>query len=119
MNILSCKTPEMCENEMWMHVLAHNIIRLFAAQSSAIFKIKPRTISFKHCLQVWLTYSQIDRRQDDAMFALISKRRVGNRPGRVEPRAVKRRPKPYKLLTVRREVAREDIRKNGHPNKQK
>jgi len=117
MNILSCKTPEMCEKEMWMHVLAHNIIRLFSAQSAFIFKIKPRTISFKHCLQVWLTYSQIDRRPDDAMFALISKRRVGNRPGRVEPRAVKRRPKPYKLLMVKREIAREYIRKNGHPKK--
>ena len=53
------------------------------------------------------------------MFALISKRRAGNRSGRVEPKAVKRRPKPYKLLIVKREIAREDIRKNGYPKKQK
>ncbi|MCJ8312969.1 MAG: transposase, partial [Saccharospirillaceae bacterium] len=119
MNILSCKTPEMCEKEMWMHVLAHNIIRLLSAQSAFNFNLKPRNISFKHCLQVWLTYNQKGRRPDDAMFALISKRQVGNRPGRVEPRAVKRRPKPYKLLTVKREIAREEIRKNGHPKKQK
>jgi len=42
---------------------------------------------------------------------------VGNRPGRMEPRAVKRRPKPYKLLMKPRAIAKEDILKNGHPKK--
>ena len=119
MDVLSCKTADMCEKEIWMHVLAHNIIRLLSAQSAYLFGLTPREISFKHCLQVWLTYCLLSRQPDDDMFFLMAKRQVGHRPGRVEPRAVKRRPKAYKLLTVKRQKARENIMINGHPKKQK
>jgi len=40
---------------------------------------------------------------------------VGNRPGRVEPRAVKRRPKPHALLTKPREQARAELLGAGSP----
>ena len=50
---------------------------------------------------------------------MAARQRVGNRPGRIEPRAVKRRPKPYPLLAKPRTEAREEIRKNGHPKKLK
>lgn len=53
------------------------------------------------------------------LMALIAQRRVGNRPGRIEPRAVKRRPKPYPLLTKPRAVARKTIRVYGHAKKHK
>jgi len=49
---------------------------------------------------------------------LIAQQKVGNRPGRIEPRVVKRRPKPFKLM-IPREQAREEVRKNGHPKKLK
>lgn len=48
---------------------------------------------------------------DEEIFNLIAKRVVGNRPGKIEPRAVKRRPKPYKLLMIPRNEARQDIMK--------
>jgi len=44
---------------------------------------------------------------------------VGNRQGRIEPRAIKRRPKPYPLLTKTRKIAQEEIRENGHAKKLK
>lgn len=50
---------------------------------------------------------------------LIAQQRVGERPGRIEPRAVKRRPKPYPLLTTARVVATAHVRKHGHPKKLK
>ena len=53
------------------------------------------------------------------LFRLMSEQRVGNRSGRIEPRAVKRRPKPFPLLTKPRSDARAEIRKNGHPQKVK
>jgi hypothetical protein len=53
------------------------------------------------------------------LFLLIAERRVGNRPGRIEPRAVKRRPKPYPLLVEPRALAQEAIRVHGHPRKVK
>ena len=53
------------------------------------------------------------------LFALIAQQRVGNRPGRIEPRAIKRRPKPYPLLTKPRDQASAEVKKNGHPKKLK
>lgn len=70
-------------------------------------------------MQIWNTYYLLGKILDEEMFSLIAKRVVGNRPGRIEPRAVKRRPKPYKLLMIPRNEARQDIMKNGHPKKVK
>ena len=39
---------------------------------------------------------------------------MGQRPGRIEPRAVERRPKPFARLTVPRQIAREQIARRGH-----
>ena len=54
MNILSCKTPDMAMKEIWVYLLAYNLIRLMMAQSALLVDITPRSISFKHCLQLWL-----------------------------------------------------------------
>jgi hypothetical protein len=123
MNVLSCKTPEMVLKEIWVHLLAYNLLRLLMVQSANATGIRPREISFKHCLQVWLTWScQIDTSNDEqisALLVIMGQQRVGMRPGRIEPRAVKRRPKAYPLLTQPRPLARENVRKNGHPKKLK
>jgi len=117
MNILSCKTPEMCEKEIWIYFLANNLLRLLIAQSAIIYDLKPRQISFKHALQILSTYLLLEQQIDENILALIAKKTVGNRPGRMEPRAVKRRSKPYKLLMKLRAIAKEGILKNGHPKK--
>jgi hypothetical protein len=115
--VLSCKTPEMCQKEMWVYFLANNLIRLLMAQAAVEHDLLPRQLSFKHTVQIWNTYFLLEKALDEPMFALIAKRLVGNRPGRMEPRAIKRRPKPYKLLMIPRSEARQDIMKNGHPKK--
>ncbi|MDJ0806681.1 MAG: IS4 family transposase [Gammaproteobacteria bacterium] len=121
MNILSCKTPEMALKEIWVYLLAYNLIRLLMVQSAFTVDIMPREISFKHCLQLWLLWSQktdtLDDNQWIGLLVLIAQQRVGNRPGRIEPRALKRRLKPYPLLTEPRLQAREKVRKHGHPKK--
>jgi hypothetical protein len=58
-----------------------------------------------------------DHEKLDVLFSLIAQQRVGKQPGRIEPRAIKRRPKPFPLLTKPRQIAREEIRKYGHPKK--
>jgi len=118
MEVLSCKTPEMNEKEMWVYFLAYNLIRLIMAEAAAYRRIKPRQISFKHALQIWLawnTQTVADDKNKHALLIMIAQVRVNNRPGRCEPRAVKRRPKPHPLLMKPRSEAREDILKNGHP----
>ncbi len=123
MNILSCKTPEMAIKEIWVYLLAYNLIRLMMAQSALLADIKPRNISFKHCLQLWLIYMHHPQSLDDKklaiLFQMMAQQRVGNRPGRIEPRAVKRRPKAFPLLTKPRLHAREEVREYGHPKKLK
>jgi hypothetical protein len=123
MNVLSCKTPEMARKEIWVYLLAYNLIRLMMAQSALMADIRPRCISFKHCLQLWLAWMQhastLDDEQLQTLFLLMAQQQVGNRPGRVEPRAVMRRPKAYPLLTRPRHQAREHVRTYGHPTKLK
>lgn len=121
MEALSCKTPSMCEKEMWVYMLAYNLIRLLMAQAAEHAGVLPRQLSFKHTLQVWVAWNQrqflSDAPEDTAaLFGLIARIRVGNRPGRVEPRLVKRRPKPFSRLQITREKARENIWKHRHPN---
>jgi len=124
MEMLSCKTPAMAEKEIWVYLLAYNLIRLLMAQAALLADIIPRQLSFKHTLQLWIVWRQNNTRNDNdshlaALFILIAQQRVGNRPGRIEPRAVKRRPKPFPLLTKPRPRARDDVRKYGHPKKLK
>ena len=124
MTTLSCKTPEMGEKEMWVYLLAYNLIRLIMAHSALMADVLPRTLSFKHTLQLWLAWDGTSTSADDTdkitkLLTLVAEKSIGNRPGRIEPRAVKRRPKPYPLLTKTRVLAREQVRKYGHPKKLK
>lgn len=124
METLSCKTPEMAVKEIWVYMLAYNLIRLLIAQSAVLADTVPRALSFKHTLQLWLTFNRqqsngIASEYIPELMRLIAEQRVGNRPGRIEPRAVKRRPKPMPLLTQSRQLARDKVKKYGHPRKLK
>jgi hypothetical protein len=124
MEQLRCKTPEMALKELWVYLLAYNLIRLLMAQSALLADQIPRQLSFKHSVQIWLTWQQRASATDDpvtinALLVLIAGPRVGRRPGRIEPRALKRRPKPFSRLTQQREAARQQIREQGHPKKQR
>jgi len=123
MDMLSCKTPEMAVKEIWVYLLAYNVIRLLMAQSALLADLLPRTLSFKHCLQLWSSLLQksvlITDKQLEGLFNLMSQQIVGNRPGRIEPRAVKRRSKPFPLLVKPRAESRAQVRKYGHPRKLK
>jgi hypothetical protein len=122
MEMLSCKTPSMAQKEIWVYLLAYNLIRLMMAQAAVLSACHPRELSFKHTLQLWIAWDHYSRgtHHDDqrhALFILIAEQRVGNRPGRIEPRAIKRRPKPFPLLTEPRAIAREKVRIHGHSRK--
>jgi hypothetical protein len=119
MEVLSCQTPEMNEKEMWVYLLAYNLIRMLMAQAALNVGVHPRELSFKHAVQMWTQWTShhfgLSPNNDGLLLALIAQVRVGNRPGRVEPRARKRRPKSYPWLKIPREQARQSIRQHGHP----
>lgn len=119
MEMLSCKTPDMAIKEIWVHLLAYNLIRRLVQRAALQGDALPRQLSFKHAMQLMLAWKHRGIELDTAeslaiLFKLIAQRRVGRRPGRIEPRAVKRRPKPFPWLSVPREIARETVRKTGH-----
>ena len=114
----------MAFKELWIYMLAYNLIRLLMAQSAFLTECLPRTLSFKHTVQLWVSFTRqwrqtYDYAQVAVLMLMIAERRVGNRPGRIEPRAVKRRPKPMPLLTKPRQVARAQVERYGHPKKLK
>ncbi len=124
MSTVSCKTPDMVEKEIWIYLLAHNLIRISMAEAAALSDILPRQLSFKHSLQLWRTWRcRSDNLNDQdslrVLLLLIVENTVGNRPGRAEPRAVKRWRNPFPLMTRPRQELRMDIKKNGHPRKSK
>ena len=114
MDILRCKTPEMVRKEMWTCLLAYNLIRQTLLQSALQAGVPPSSLSFTAALQSvaasWLVIVLSDAASAARLIAAASVSRaehvVGNRPGRVEPRAIKRRPKPHALLTKPRDQAR-------------
>jgi hypothetical protein len=123
MDRLSCMTPAMALKELWVYLLAYNLIRLMMAQAAVLTAHTPRQFSFKHTVQLWIAWQHHGQdHRDDALhglFLLIAEQQVGQRPGRIEPRALKRRLKNYPLLTKPRAIARADIAKYGHPKKVK
>jgi hypothetical protein len=108
------KTPEMVRREIWVHWLAHNLIRKVMAQAALRHERLPRELSFVSGLAAvagaWELASVADgsilSRHAQAQHRSIAASRAGHRPNRVEPRAVKRRPKPHRLLTRPRAEAR-------------
>lgn len=114
MSVLRCKTPEMVRKEIWMHLLGYNLIRAKMAEAAEREGIQPREVSFAGAVQTinaFVPVLRMARRKDlprlwDILLRAMARHRVGNRPNRFEPRAVKRRPKPIALLQIPRQQAR-------------
>jgi len=101
-----CKSPSMVRKELWMTLLAYNLIRTTAAAAALLHGKRPRQISFtgtcQYILSTWMLLST--GACSDAglicrtMLARIATCRVADRPGRIEPRVLKRRRHHYPLM---------------------
>jgi hypothetical protein len=130
MDQLRCTAPELVERELWMHVLSYNLVRKVMAQAACWAKEHrrarrrrqagteprwtPRAFSFSCAVEQVMSWwhenttgaAESQRSRYEALLSGVSRKRVGQRPGRCEPRAVKRRPKEYDRLMEPRAVAR-------------
>jgi putative transposase len=110
MDHLRCKTPERVRNEFYMHLVGYNLIRGVMAVAAFQFGKSPWEISFKGALQTlsqflpMLLTSATTEAWCQALLMAVATHAVGDRPDRFEPRRVKRRPKPYKLLQKHRRL---------------
>lgn len=120
MGQLRCKTPAMVRKEIWLHLLAYNLVRGVLAQAADRHQRQPRQLSFTGALQTLNAFAfglQTSAAPSGALlerlWAAVARHRVGDRPDRVEPRAKKRRKKNYPLLTQPRALARKTLQKTS------
>jgi len=108
------KTPDMARREIWVHWLSYNLVRKTIAQAALTHGKLPRQLSFAAALAVVATswdHATVAGHDTllalaDAQFHVIAWHKVGHRPNRVEPRAIKRHPKPHQWLREPRHQAR-------------
>jgi DDE family transposase len=121
MDVLRCQSPDLVRKEIWVCLLAYNLIRKTMLQAALLSKLSPRQLSFTAALQKiavsWGTIvilpAAVVRTLIDVHLRDLAHHRVGDRPDRVEPRAIKRRPKPHRLLQVPRAQARAALLAGG------
>jgi hypothetical protein len=121
MDVLRCKAPEMVRKEIGMSLVAYNLIRALMVDAARAHGGEPRKLSFKGALQIITEYAgglrsaqgEGRRRLMADVLGAIAGLGVGDRPDRIEPRARKRRPKPYPPLKVPRKQARASLLKAG------
>lgn len=114
MDILRGRSPAMVKKEIGVHLLTYNLIRTVMAQAAVQHGVNPDKLSFKGTIQLLSAFTEKiahavgSKRSSllEVMLRSIAYHRIGNRPGRSEPRAVKRRPKAYPRLTAPRNEAR-------------
>lgn len=118
MDILRTQTAPMIDKEIAVYLLAYNLVCALMVRAAAGSGVEARALSFKGTIQLYLAFEQqlrfaaaaSARTMTAHLLGGISLLRLPVRPGRVEPHAIKRRPKNHPLLTVPRDVARLAIR---------
>jgi len=118
-----CKSPAMVGKELWATLLAYNLIRTTAAAAALLHDRRPRQISFtgtcQHVLSVWMLLS-VGACVDAGllcrtMLAQIAACPVADRPGRIEPRVLKRRRHRYPLMRRPRNALRQALQNSNAP----
>jgi len=114
MDVLRCLSTEMIHREIHMHWIAYNLVRTIIFEAAKFGKVPVARISLKGTLDTlrqWLPalHSSVNkplifRRLYEALLSAIALDPVPLRPGRSEPRAVKRRPKKFHLLNKPRHL---------------
>ena len=107
MEMLRCKTPEMVQKEIAVHFLAYNIIRGNLARAAIVCNNRPRHLSFMAAVGIMRNAAGLCMQMTNkALAALltpllqaIAYTKVGQYKRKNQPRVVKRRPKPFPLMT--------------------
>ena len=112
-----CKSPHMVRRELWVTLLGYNLIRKVIATAAVVHGKQPRRLSFTLTCQTvlasWILLSTGSARNAHQLWAValasIADQEVPLRPGRIEPRVLKRRRHRYPLMHEPRDVLREAL----------
>ena len=113
-----CLSPQRVRRELAVTLLAYNLIRKVIATAAAVHGKRPRRLGFtlacQEVLSNWVLISTGACRDAKglwhSMLRRIAANEVANRPGRIEPRKLKRRKHRFPLMTEPREQLREELR---------
>jgi hypothetical protein len=121
MEVLRCKKPALLHKELEMHFIAYNLIRCLQGEASRQHEVPQERLSFKGSVDAVRQFSGAlaqagSKKKRNALRArlleVIAQDEVPDRPGRREPRAVKRRPKPCAWLTAPRHQFKETLHRS-------
>lgn len=101
MDVLHCKTVDGVQKEMTMYLLAYNLVRRVMIEAAKTLGVHVERISFVDAQRWLVEHGVYDRLHRLAVLP--------RRPGRVEPRVRKRRPKSYPLMTAPRSKLRKRL----------
>jgi len=124
LDVLRCQTPEMIRKEILMYFIAYNCVRQLMCEAAETAEIEVRVVSFKGSVQAirnWephLNQAKISKAERykliSDLYEAMTNSPIRQRPGRSEPRCLKRRPKNYQLMTSPRREMREIPHRNKH-----
>jgi len=121
MDLMRGRSPGMVQKEVYTRLIAHNLIRCLMAQVATEHDVALERISFKGSLDALRQFSQAmaaarsrkKRRQLwEQLLQTLAADLVPERPGRREPRAVKRKKNKYPRLNVPRHQFRDHPKRN-------
>jgi hypothetical protein len=123
MEVLRCLSPKMIHKELEMFFIAYNLIRCLMIQASREYAVEVQRLSFKGTVDgvrqfsVAIAQARSAKKQKqliDQLLHTMAADLVPERPGRREPRAVKRRPKPCAWLTKPRHKFKDSQHRNRY-----
>lgn len=121
MEVLRCQSPKMIHKELEMFFIAYNLIRCLMVKASREYQVDIQRISFKGTVDsvrqfsVAIAQARSGKKQReliDKLLHTLAADLVPERPGRREPRAVKRRPKPFASLNKPRHKFKDSKHRN-------
>jgi len=123
MEVLRCQSPKMVHKELDMFFIAYNLVRCLMLRAATDHQVDVQRLSFKGTVDAIrqfaaaLAQARSRKKQSKVIHELcrtIAADSVPDRPGRREPRAVKRRPKPCQYLTKPRHLFRDSQHRNRY-----
>ena len=115
MDFIKAKSPQMVEKEFYVHLLAYNLIRSVLWDTCIIYEISSLTLSFKGAIQYILSFLPLLAILENRfaiymkMLSLIAQTKLPERPFRIEPRVIKKRPKAFPMMKRPRQELRQQL----------
>jgi hypothetical protein len=111
MDVLRCKSPEMIDKELQMHLIVYNLVRALMVEACREYPGDPASLSFKSSMALTRQWAPAmaeaktqgwHREMLELFLYYLANTELPLPTGRSEPRAKKRRPKNYQLLNKSR-----------------